>query len=192
MNRLSFLKRLLAALIGAASVSSLRGPQAHAQPNETSPSDAAEGAEDQKTPADSAQHSASLRYLLSATVAGKHYHEFRNRGPKLLGEDEDIYTSIHSEFTEHPAQLVPEPDNPFDFRAIAVYFQGHKMGYLPRKDNKIIYNLLRDGAQLETKLRLHIEGEIEPDILYTYDFEFMYEMRVRVYLKENGAIAEMG
>lgn len=188
MNRISFLKRLLATLFGAASVSSLRAElpalslSKGSNPQHAAVISPALGKEDSPT---------ALRYLLSATVAGKQYHDFRNRGPKLLVDGEDIYTSIDSEFTEHPAQLVLEPDNPFDYRAIAVHYRGHKMGYIPRRLNKVLYNLLRDGAALETKLRLHIEGEIEPDLLYTYDFEFMYDMRVRVYLRDEG-VADVG
>lgn len=180
MNRISFLKRLLATLFGAAIVrsSSAAGSQA-----------IADGHAEQREASLPAQP--SPRYLLSATIAGKHYYDFPKHGAKLLVDGEDLYTSIHSDFSEHPAQLVAEPDNPFDFRAIAVYHQGHKMGYLPRKDNKIIYNLLKDGAVLEAKLRLHIHEAIEPDHLYSYDFEQMYDMRIRVYLMEGEGVADL-
>jgi hypothetical protein len=90
-------------------------------------------------------------------------------------------------FKEFPATLKLEPDNPYDHRAIAVYWNGYKMGYVPRKDNKVLYNLLKDGHTLQTKLRLQLNFEPEPDHLYTYDFENVYEMRIRVFLvSENG------
>jgi hypothetical protein len=207
MNRLQFLKRLLATLFGAAI----------AKPGNAKPfterSRGEQGKELEKLDFDSAQP--SLRYLLSATVAGQWYYDFPTVGGDLLGEDEDgtlRYSnrtegssrptgvtlgsrqanpvgfenlSLRHTHPEHPAQLVLEPDNPYDHRAIAVYWNGYKMGYVPRKDNKVLYNLLKDGHTLQTKLRLQLNFEPEPDHLYTYDFENVYEMRIRVYLLES-------
>lgn len=39
-------------------------------------------------------------------------------------------------------QLVREPGNRFDYRAVRVDWQGHKLGYIPRLDNAAVSQLL--------------------------------------------------
>ena len=46
-------------------------------------------------------------------------------------------------------QLVREPDNRFDDRAVRVEWQGHKLGYIPRLDNAAVSQLLDKGERLE-------------------------------------------
>lgn len=41
--------------------------------------------------------------------------------------------------------LVAEPDNPYDSEAVAVYFDGVKLGYLPRAVNSAISTLIAFG-----------------------------------------------
>jgi hypothetical protein len=47
-----------------------------------------------------------------------------------------------------PLQLVREPDNPYDKRAVRVDWQGAKLGYVPRHDNAAISQLLDRGQSL--------------------------------------------
>lgn len=42
-------------------------------------------------------------------------------------------------------RLEAEPDNKFDARAIAIYYKSHKLGFVPRSENRIIYKLLEVG-----------------------------------------------
>lgn len=39
-------------------------------------------------------------------------------------------------------KLIPEPGNKYDDRAIAIYWQDNKLGYLPRRDNAAVSQLL--------------------------------------------------
>ena len=164
MKRIDFLKRLFATGLGVTIAKHVKADSL--QPEKTR---------------------VNKRYLLSATVAGQQYYEFENVGFKLFG-DEDFENSSHSESPEHDAHLLLEPDNPYDFRAVAVYWKDHKMGYLPRKDNKVIYNLLKDGHQLETKLRIKHAFDFDPECDYgPHTFGWDYEMRIRIYLvRKNG------
>lgn len=44
--------------------------------------------------------------------------------------------------------LVYEPDNKFDPYAVAIYFEGNKLGYVPRGENKPISKLLEMGHNI--------------------------------------------
>ena len=51
-----------------------------------------------------------------------------------------------------PLDLMKEPTNPHDRRAIAVYASGVKVGYLPREDNLILEKLIRRGLPVACRL----------------------------------------
>lgn len=51
-----------------------------------------------------------------------------------------------------PLDLVREPDNRHDRRAIAVYAEGRKVGYLPREDNLVLEKLIRRGVPVACRL----------------------------------------
>lgn len=181
MNRVSFLKRLLATLFGAAVSPSLQAQRGNLQePNS--------------------------RYLLSATVAGTVYYDFPREGPSLLNavSSSDSRNEIEpalsmskciensKPYPEHPATLQLEPENEFDYRAIAVYWKQHKMGYIPRRHNKVPYNLMKDGVQLKAYIRLVSSSDHASAWLYRepeelihisdQDFEYAHDLRIRVYL----------
>lgn len=40
-------------------------------------------------------------------------------------------------------KLVLEEDNKYDPRAVAIYFEDYKLGFVPRAENRIIYKLLK-------------------------------------------------
>lgn len=49
--------------------------------------------------------------------------------------------------------MVREPDNPYDEHAIAIYFESHKLGYLPRESNKTLSILMdTDLLRFYTKI----------------------------------------
>lgn len=47
-----------------------------------------------------------------------------------------------------PLDLVREPDNRFDRRAVRLDWQGHKLGYLPRAENAAVAQMLDRGERL--------------------------------------------
>ena len=49
-------------------------------------------------------------------------------------------------------QLVREPDNRYDDRAVRVEWQGHKLGYIPRLDNAAVSQLLDKGETMEAAI----------------------------------------
>lgn len=52
-----------------------------------------------------------------------------------------------------PLLLRAEPDNPYDPRAVEVYFGQHKLGYVPRRRNATLSCLLAQGAPVEGRVR---------------------------------------
>ena len=55
--------------------------------------------------------------------------------------------------------LVREPDNPHDPKAVRIDWRGHKLGYLPRRDNAAVARMLDRGATLEGRIKvLRIQG----------------------------------
>jgi len=77
--------------------------------------------------------------LLETTVAGFRYH----RGPTI--ED-----TLHA---GDPLELVREPSNPFDPRAIAIHHPtGLRLGYVPRVVNLVPSNLLDQRMSLSARI----------------------------------------
>jgi hypothetical protein len=48
--------------------------------------------------------------------------------------------------------LVREADNPHDANAIRVEWQGHKLGYVPRRENQAVAREMDRGAALEARI----------------------------------------
>jgi hypothetical protein len=71
-------------------------------------------------------------YLLQSFIRGFRFYE----GPELLQamKEGDML------------ELVREPNNPHDNCAVALHFNQHKLGYLPREDNEILSRLLDAGV----------------------------------------------
>lgn len=46
-------------------------------------------------------------------------------------------------------ELRREPNNPYDHKAVEVYWRGHKLGYIPREDNSVIAQLMDRGEHLK-------------------------------------------
>ena len=83
--------------------------------------------------------SAALRVLVQRSpLAGFQYHE----GPALWDQLR----------TGDRLELVREADNPHDGRAIAVYWQGHKLGYLPRAENDAVSSAMDQGHRLDARI----------------------------------------
>ncbi len=48
--------------------------------------------------------------------------------------------------------LVREPDNPHDARAVRVEWQGHMIGYVPRRENADVTRLMDHGQALAARI----------------------------------------
>jgi hypothetical protein len=66
------------------------------------------------------------------SLTGFRHHDAPRLWPALRGRD--------------PLALVREADNPHDPDAVALYWKGRKLGYLPRGQNFVVARLL-DGAR---------------------------------------------
>jgi hypothetical protein len=71
-------------------------------------------------------------------------------------------------------KLRPEFDNPYDPDAVAVYFHGTKIGYVPRASNFVIAQLIRFGhnGALEARVTsvnplVHPEEQVQMTIMVT-------------------------
>jgi hypothetical protein len=52
----------------------------------------------------------------------------------------------------HALELVREPDNPFDANAVRVEWRGHKLGYVPRRDNAALAWGMDRGMALRARV----------------------------------------
>ncbi len=77
--------------------------------------------------------------LLKSNVAGFRYYRGESVWAKIKPGD--------------PVILKREPRNPYDRKAIALYWYDHKLGYIPRIENSVIANLLDQGASLTAFIR---------------------------------------
>jgi len=76
--------------------------------------------------------------LQRSPVAGFQYHQGEALWPQLaIGQ---------------PLQLLREPDNRHDDRAVRVEWQGRKLGYIPRLDNAAVSQLLDRGERLDAAI----------------------------------------
>jgi len=75
-------------------------------------------------------------FIYDAFVRGFRYHE----GPQVIGRIQE-----HDDL-----DLVREHANELDPDAVAIYWQGHKLGYLPMGENRMLANLIDHGMLLAT------------------------------------------
>lgn len=81
----------------------------------------------------------SARILVqSSPLAGFQFHE-----GKALWDEMQVGDAL---------TLVREPDNAYDPRAVRVEWQGHKLGYVPRKENEAVARQMDQGARLEARI----------------------------------------
>jgi hypothetical protein len=57
-----------------------------------------------------------------------------------------------------PLTLSAERDNPYDGDAVAIHWQGHMLGYLPRGENLVVARLLARQRRLSARV-----GRLAPD-----------------------------
>ncbi len=76
--------------------------------------------------------------LLESVVAGFRYYE-----------GEKVWSMLRE---GDPLELRREPDNPYDPKAVEVLWKGRKLGYVPRRDNTVIAQLMDRGNLLKGKI----------------------------------------
>ncbi|MCI1665937.1 MAG: HIRAN domain-containing protein [Atopobiaceae bacterium] len=60
-------------------------------------------------------------------------------------------------------RLVPEPDNPYDAEAVAIYRKGTKLGFVPRDRNHHLAVMCHFGHRKDFELRiLRLDREADP------------------------------
>jgi len=69
-----------------------------------------------------------------------------------------------------PLTLQREPHNQYDKRAVAVYWQGQKLGYVPRRENRVVSKMMDRGEWLEAVIA-GLGGGDNPWQAVTFDIE---------------------
>lgn len=88
-------------------------------------------------PSLSAQVAAHI-LLQDSPLAGFQYHAGKTLWPRMQVGD--------------VLNLVREPDNPHDARAVRVEWRGHKLGYVPRRENADVARLMDGGQTLTARI----------------------------------------
>jgi hypothetical protein len=86
-------------------------------------------------------------FLYDCHVRGFRFHQ----GPQLLGRFRE----------DDPLDLVREYGNAHDENAVAVYWEGQHIGYLPMNENVVLANLIDYGMRLECRI-VAVETDEEP------------------------------
>lgn len=90
-------------------------------------------------PASAAEPTVNAKILLqNSPLAGFRYYE----GKRLWSEMK----------VGDALQLVREPDNSHDTKAVRVEWQGHKLGYVPRTDNEALARFMDRGSKAEARI----------------------------------------
>ncbi|HJX57593.1 MAG TPA: HIRAN domain-containing protein, partial [Thiobacillus sp.] len=76
--------------------------------------------------------------LQDSPLAGFQYHAGKALWPQMRVGD--------------ALTLIREPDNPHDARAVRVEWRGHKIGYVPRRENADVARLMDDGQTLVARI----------------------------------------
>lgn len=101
-----------------------------------------------------------VRLLVQASpLAGSQFHDLEALRPRLRVGD--------------PLSLVREPENPHDPRAVRVEWQGRKLGYVPRKENRSVAAALDRGDVLRARIARLRE---DPDPWRRLEFEIWMEL----------------
>ncbi|MHB0973724.1 MAG: HIRAN domain-containing protein [Thiobacillus sp.] len=76
--------------------------------------------------------------LQDSPLAGFQYHAGKTLWPRMRVGD--------------ALTLIREPDNPHDARAVRVEWQGHHIGYVPRRENADVARFMDGGQVLEARI----------------------------------------
>ena len=76
--------------------------------------------------------------LQDSPLAGFQYHAGKALWPQMKAGD--------------ALTLIREPDNPHDAKAVRVEWQGHKIGYVPRRENADVARFIDGGRALTARI----------------------------------------
>lgn len=107
--------------------------------------------------------SAARILLQESPVAGFQFYEGEAVWPRLKPNDRLL--------------LVPEPGNRYDKRAVKVLWKQHRPGYVPRRENAAIHNMLARGEKLWAEIDRLQQAE-DP----------WQRVRMRIFLVLNGKV----
>jgi hypothetical protein len=85
--------------------------------------------------------------LLTTQLAGFQYYAGEKLWQSLTAGDD--------------LKLFRELGNPHDKRAVALFWKGYKIGYIPRRDNAVIAQLLDNNTPLQTQI-IRLEEDDNP------------------------------
>ena len=85
--------------------------------------------------------------LLTTQLAGFQYYAGKQIWNELRDEDELI--------------LRREPDNRYDSRAVEIYWRDYKLGYIPRRDNTVIAQLMDRKVPLRVRI-IRLDEGLDP------------------------------
>jgi hypothetical protein len=89
-------------------------------------------------------HAANVRILVqSSPLAGFQYHSGGEHWAHLAVGD--------------ALQLIREPGNPHDAKAVRVEWRGYKLGYLPRKENRAVAAAMDAGEPVDARIARLLE-----------------------------------
>ena len=105
--------------------------------------------------------------LITLNVAGLYYAE----------DIDEIFPKLEK---GDKLNLFREPHNKYDKYAILVKYQGQKIGYVPRADNKVLANLMDAGKEIYGIIvKVGSDSDCEDEIYYNTRF-----VRFKIFLKE--------
>lgn len=78
--------------------------------------------------AGSSYYSANIKKLACAN------EDWKKSGKKLAAEGKVMEKIFRYTYINKPVKLIPEPKNPHDKNAVAVYVAGEQVGYIPAED----------------------------------------------------------
>ena len=58
-------------------------------------------------------------------------------------------------------ELIPEPGNPFDEHAVKVIWWDNQLGYLPKRENSVVFQMLQRGEPIMAKIS-HLQDSTNP------------------------------
>ena len=85
-----------------------------------------------------AQHAEVRMLVQSSPLAGFRYYDARQ-----VWDDMQVGDAL---------TLAREPNNPYDANAVRVEWRGHKLGYVPRTDNRAVAYHMDRGGQVEARI----------------------------------------
>ena len=66
-------------------------------------------------------------------------------------------------------QLQADPNNEYDRTAVAVYYDGAHLGFIPKESNSALFAVLMDGAEISAEI-IAFENTLRPVLEIHFDY----------------------